>query len=92
MWDLRGKILGLPVISSRAVPTIRLGVRGYYAASGRNLEELRKLLETGASQGVTCFQGGIPAYCEWVDTNDEIRPCVRFKCGDGNRDVVKTRI
>ena len=77
MWDLRGKILGLPVYKLLGGPNDPAGVRGYYEASGRNLEELRKLRETAASQGITCFKGGLPAYYEWIDTNDKINAAVQ---------------
>ena len=77
LWDLRGKILGVPVYKLLGGPNDPAGVRGYYQASGRNLEELRKLRETAASQGITCFKGGIPGYYEWIETNDKIDAAVR---------------
>ena len=77
MWDLRGKILGLPVYKLLGGPNDPAGVRGYYIASGRNLDELRRLRETAASQGITCFKGGIPGYYEWIDTNEKISAAVR---------------
>lgn len=77
MWDLRGKILGLPLYKLLGGPNDAAGVRGYYQASGRNLEELRKLRETAASQGINCFKGGIPGYYEWIDTNEKINTAVR---------------
>jgi galactonate dehydratase len=76
MWDLRGKILGLPVYKLLGGPNDPAGVRGYYVASGRNLEELRALRANAASQGITCFKGGIPGYYEWIDTNDKISAAV----------------
>ena len=77
MWDLRGKILGLPVYKLLGGPNDPAGVRGYYVASGRNLDELRALRANAASQGITCFKGGIPGYYEWIDTNDKISAAVR---------------
>src|SRR5579884_1056094 len=77
MWDLRGKILGLPVYKLLGGPNDPAGVRGYYIASGRNLDELRSLRANAASQGITCFKGGIPGYYEWIDTNDKISAAVR---------------
>ena len=53
MWDLRGKILGLPVYKLLGGPNDAAGVRGYYAATVRNLEEGRRLRENAASQGIT---------------------------------------
>jgi len=77
MWDLRGKILGLPVYKLLGGPTDPAGIRGYYVANGRNLDELRALRANAASQGITCFKGGIPGYYEWIDTNDKINAAVR---------------
>jgi galactonate dehydratase len=77
MWDLRGKILGLPVYKLLGGPNDPAGVRGYYASNARTLEELRKLRESAASQGITCFKGGLPGYYEWIDTNDKITAAVR---------------
>jgi galactonate dehydratase len=77
LWDLRGKILGLPVYKLLGGPNDPAGVRGYYIAAGRNLDELRKLRETAASQGITCFKGGIPGYYEWIDSNEKINAAVR---------------
>src|SRR5207244_12725254 len=49
MWDLRGKILGLPVYKLLGGPNDAAGVRGYYASNARTLDELRKLRESAAS-------------------------------------------
>src|SRR5581483_1707605 len=77
MWDLRGKILGLPVYKLLGGPNDPAGVRGYYASSARTLDDLRKLRESAASQGITCFKGGLPAYYEWIDTNDKINAAIK---------------
>jgi len=77
MWDLRGKILGLPVYKLLGGPNDPAGVRGYYIAAGRNLDELKRLRETATAQGITCFKGGIPGYYEWIDTNEKITAAVR---------------
>jgi galactonate dehydratase len=77
LWDLRGKILGVPVYKLLGGPNDPAGVRGYYQAGGRNLEALRALRATAASQGITCFKGGIPGYYEWIETNDKIDAAIR---------------
>src|SRR5882724_9981397 len=77
MWDLRGKILGLPVYKLLGGPNDPAGVRGYYASNARTLEELRKLRESASSQGITCFKGGLPGYYEWIDTNEKINAAVK---------------
>jgi galactonate dehydratase len=77
LWDLRGKILGVPVYKLLGGPNDPAGVRGYYQAGGRDLEALRKLRDTAISQGITCFKGGIPGYYEWIETNDKIDAAIR---------------
>lgn len=76
LWDLRGKILGVPVYKLLGGPNDPEGVRGYYQAGGGSVEQIRKLRETAKSQGITCVKGGIPGYWEWIDTNDKITQAV----------------
>jgi galactonate dehydratase len=77
LWDLRGKALGMPVYQLLGGPMDARGVRGYYHARAGNLEELRRLRETAAAQGITCFKSGIPGYYEWIETNAKISRAVR---------------
>lgn len=78
LWDIRGKILGLPVYKLLGGPNDRRGVRGYYVAGARSLDELHKLRDTAASQGITCFKGGLPGSSyEWIETNAKIDRAVR---------------
>ena len=76
LWDIRGKVLGLPVYKLLGGPMDHRGVRGYYHARASNREELTRLRETAASQGVTCFKSGIPGYYEWVETNASIKRAI----------------
>ena len=78
LWDLRGKILGLPVYKLLGGPFDARGVRGYYHAGGRTKEELARLRETAVSQGITCFKTG-PAgrTFEWIDTHQKIDAAVK---------------
>src|SRR5215469_5273111 len=64
MWDLRGKILGVPVYKLLGGPYDPDGVRGYYVANARTLEDLKRLRETARAQGITAFKGGLPSYYE----------------------------
>ena len=76
LWDLRGKILGVPVYKLLGGPNDPEGVRGYYVANARTLDDLRKLRETASAQGITAFKGGLPDYYEWIETNEKITAAV----------------
>src|SRR6516164_6527534 len=77
LWDLRGKILGVPVYKLLGGPYDPDGVRGYYVANARTLDDLKRLRETAHTQGITAFKGGLPTYYEWIETNDKITEAVR---------------
>jgi len=77
LWDLRGKILGVPVYKLLGGPFDPDGVRGYYVANARTLDDLKCLRETAHAQGITAFKGGLPSYYEWIETNDKITEAVR---------------
>ena len=60
LWDIRGKVLGMPVYKLLGGPVDPRGVRGYYHARAGTKEQLMKLRENAVEQGVTCFKSGIP--------------------------------
>jgi galactonate dehydratase len=76
LWDLRGKILGVPVYKLLGGPNDPDGVRGYYVANARTLEDLKRLRETARAQGITAFKGGLPSYYEWIETNQKISEAI----------------
>src|SRR5215471_18371311 len=76
VWDLRGKILGVPVYKLLGGPNDPDGVRGYYVANARTLDDLKRLRETAQAQGITAFKGGLPNYYEWIETTDKIEEAV----------------
>ena len=77
LWDLRGKILGVPVYKLLGGPNDPDGVRGYYIANARTLDDLQRLRETAQAQGITAFKGGLPNYYEWIETSDKITEAIR---------------
>ncbi|MGF7473776.1 D-galactonate dehydratase, partial [Salmonella enterica subsp. enterica serovar Minnesota] len=77
LWDIRGKVLGMPVYKLLGGPVDARGVRGYYHARARNKEELVALRSTAIEQGVSCFKSGIPGYYEWIETHQKIDRAVR---------------
>jgi galactonate dehydratase len=78
LWDIRGKILGLPVYKLLGGPIDPGGVRGYYHIRGSTREELVKLRETAEKDGVTAFKTGLPAPAyEWIDTHAKIDRAIK---------------
>ena len=56
IWDIRGKVLGMPVYQLLGGPFDPRGVRGYYHADGSTREELPQLRENGAAAGRLLLQ------------------------------------
>jgi galactonate dehydratase len=78
LWDIRGKILGLPVYKLLGGPVDPRGVRGYYHARANTRDELIKMRETAEKDGVTCFKAGLPSSTyEWIDTHAKIDMAIK---------------
>ncbi|HZO57277.1 MAG TPA: enolase C-terminal domain-like protein, partial [Bryobacteraceae bacterium] len=77
LWDIRGKVLGLPVYQLLGGPFDARGVRGYYHANAGSREALQKLRGTAIQLGVSCFKTGIPGYYEWIETHAKIDRAVK---------------
>jgi galactonate dehydratase len=77
LWDIRGKLLGMPVYKLLGGPVDPRGVRGYYHTQARTKDELMKLRGTAVQQGVSCFKSGIPGYYEWIETHQKIDRAVK---------------
>jgi galactonate dehydratase len=77
LWDIRGKLLGMPVYKLLGGPVDPRGVRGYYHTQARTKDELVKLRGTAVQQGVSCFKSGIPGYYEWIETHQKIDRAVK---------------
>jgi galactonate dehydratase len=87
LWDIRGKMLGLPLWKLLGGAYDSQGVRGYYhldiGLDGRLdpskiREELSRLSKEAIRQGVTAFKTGLPDYYEWIDTRAKIGKAVSF--------------
>ncbi len=77
LWDIRGKLMGMPVYKLLGGAYDTRGVRGYYHMRGTTLAQLREQREIARQEGITCFKGGIPGYYEWIDTSAKIRGAVK---------------
>jgi galactonate dehydratase len=77
LWDIRGKILGMPVYKLLGGPVDSDGVRGYYHARAGNPEQLQALRSQAKALGITAFKSGIPGYYEWIETNAKITRAVK---------------
>ena len=77
LWDIRGKVMGVPVYRLLGGPLDARGVRGYYHASASTREQLARLRQTALRDGVSCFKSGIPGYYEWIETHAKIERAVK---------------
>jgi len=77
LWDIRGKVLGLPVYELLGGPVDSRGVRGYYHASAWTLAQARELRDKAKQAGVSAFKFQLPDLLEWVETNAKIKRAVR---------------
>jgi galactonate dehydratase len=78
LWDIRGKVLGLPVYKILGGPSDARGVRGYYHSRAHTSEELAQLRESALAQGVSCFKYGLPdGDYEYIETHAKIARAVK---------------
>lgn len=78
LWDLRGKLLGLPVYKLLGGPIDPRGVRGYYHARADTREDLEKLRETAIQDGVSCFKMQLASRgYEWIETHAKIDQAIK---------------
>src|SRR5437868_3090517 len=55
LWDIRGKVLGMPVYKLLGGPADPRGVRGYYHVNAFTREQLQRVRESAGRLGVTCI-------------------------------------
>ena len=77
IWDIRGKVLGLPVYQLLGGPIDSRGVRGYYHAQAWTLEAAKELGEQTRKAGVTALKFQLPTYMEWIETNAKLTRAVQ---------------
>ncbi len=77
LWDIRGKVLGLPVYQLLGGPVDPKGVRGYYHTNARTPEQLQQLRQTAVQMGVSCFKAGLPEYYEFIETHAKIKRAIK---------------
>jgi galactonate dehydratase len=77
IWDIRGKVLGMPVYQLLGGPVDARGVRGYYHAEAWTLEAARELRDATKAAGVTALKFQLPDLTEWIETNTKITRAVK---------------
>src|SRR5436190_1328668 len=77
LWDIRGKVLGMPVYELLGGPVDRRGVRGYYHASAWTLSEAKALRDQTRAAGVTALKFQLPDLLEWIETNAKLTRAVK---------------
>jgi galactonate dehydratase len=77
IWDIRGKVMGMPVYELLGGPVDARGVRGYYHAQARTLEAAKELGDQTRKAGVTALKFQLPTYMEWIETNAKLTRAVK---------------
>jgi galactonate dehydratase len=77
LWDIRGKVLNMPVYELLGGPVDPRGVRGYYHASAWSLSEAHELRDRTKAAGVTALKFQLPDLLEWVESGAKIKRAVQ---------------
>jgi galactonate dehydratase len=77
IWDIRGKVLGMPVYELLGGPVDPRGVRGYYHATAWTLDDARVLADRTRQAGVTALKFQLPDLLEWVETSRKLSRAVK---------------
>src|SRR5947199_10229198 len=77
IWDIRGKVMGMPVYELLGGPVDARGVRGYYHAQAKTLDAAKELGDQTRKAGVTALKFQLPTYMEWIETNAKLTQAVK---------------
>jgi len=77
LWDIRGKVMNLPVYELLGGPVDPQGIRGYYHAEAWSLAEARELRDQTKAAGVTALKFQLPDLLEWVETGAKLTRAVK---------------
>lgn len=77
IWDIRGKVMGMPVYQLLGGPVDPRGVRGYYHAQAWTLEAARELGDQTRAAGVTALKFQLPTFMEWIETDAKLTRAVK---------------
>ena len=77
LWDIRGKVLGMPVYELLGGPVDPRGVRGYYHAQAWTLDEAKQLRDQTRQAGVTALKFQLPDLLEWIETSAKLKRAVK---------------
>jgi galactonate dehydratase len=77
LWDIRGKVMSMPVYEMLGGPVDTRGVRGYYHASAWSLDAARTLRDQTKAAGVTALKFQLPDLLEWVESSAKIKRAVK---------------
>jgi len=77
LWDIRGKVMNLPVYELLGGPVDPRGIRGYYHASAWSLAQARELRDQTKAAGVTALKFQLPDLLEWVETGAKLSRAVK---------------
>ena len=77
LWDIRGKVMNLPVYELLGGPIDPQGIRGYYHAEAWSLAEARELRDQTKAAGVTALKFQLPDLLEWVETGAKLTRAVK---------------
>src|SRR3954454_6889194 len=76
LWDIHGKVMGMPVYEMLGGPIDARGVRGYYYAEAWTIAAARERRDKTKAAGVTALKFQLPDLLECVETNAKIKRAV----------------